>query len=211
MRISLLSCAKAGVCALASSALLLAGCSGSLTSSPTSATAVAVAGNWQIASSSTLAARLPALSGTLAGSTASIHGILHSDSTTSCVAPAASFAVTGAADTNNLVTLSGPVAGGTLTLTGTLAPDGKSMSGVNYKVSGGSCAFAQPANATAVQYADISGSYNGSFYDPSSSTTPMLSMTAQLTQSPAGDTNGNFSLSGSVTTMLDTGSGPPVP
>ena len=195
------SCAKAGAVLLASSALMLAGCAGSLTSTPTAPSAIAVSGNWQIASSATAAAALPSLSGTLTGSSTSIHGILHSGSKSACVQPTSSFAVTGAADANNLVTLTGPVAGGTLTVTGTLAADGKSLTNAGYVVTGGTCAFAtaHAANATVQQYADITGTYNGTFYDQDSATTPVLTMTAQLTQSPAGDTNGDFTLTGQVT------------
>ena len=177
--------------------LALSGCAGGLTSTPSTATAVAVSGNWQLASSAPVAAALPKLSGTLSGSSASLHGILHADAATSCVAPSTSIAVSGSADPNGNVTLSGTgLAGGTLTVTGTLAPDGKSLTSAQYNVAGGTCAFAHPADATAQQYADITGTYNGTFFDQASNGQPILTMTAQLTQSPAGDTDGNFTLTG---------------
>lgn len=202
MRSSLLSRVSANLAALlaVSASVVLAGCSGAVTSTPVTSKAIPVQGNWQITSTSTAAARLPRLSGTLTGTTSSIHGILHSDDPTACVAPAQSFAVTGSADANNNLTLTGPLAGGTLTLTGTMAPDGKSITNTAYTVSGGTCALvaARAADTMAVQYADISGTYNGKFYDQDSATTPVLTLTAQLTQSPSGDTNGNFTLTSQV-------------
>lgn len=196
-RFSLPSCAQAGACLLFAASGVLAGCAGSLTSTPTSPTAIAVSGNWQITSAAPAAARLPSLSGTISGTSTSLKGILHSDSANSCISPSTPIDVSGSADAHNFVTLTGSgLAGGTLTLTGTLAANGKSITNAQYNVTGGTCAFLQPAGGSAVQYADISGTYNGSFYDPDSSTVPVLTMTAQLTQSPTGDTNGNFTLSG---------------
>ena len=202
MRSFLLSrVARLGAALVVSSSVVLAGCAGSLTSTPATSQAVAVSGNWQIASTTASAASLARLSGTLTGTTTSIHGILHSDDTSACVSPKASFAVTGAADANRFVTLSGPVAGGTMTLTGTLAADGKSLTNTAYNVSGGTCALvtAHAADTIAQQYADISGTYNGKFYDQDSATVPVLTLTAQLTQSPSGDTNGDFTLTSQVT------------
>jgi hypothetical protein len=137
------------------------------------------------------------LSGELSGSSAAINGILHSDSASACIAPTAAISVTGSANADNLVTLTGDnVAGGTLTITGTLAADGKSLSDATYTVTGGTCAFTAPAPVAFIQYASISGTYSGNFYDADSSTVPVLTMTAQLTQSPASDTDGNFTLTG---------------
>ena len=202
MRSSLLSrVAHLGALLVVSSSVVLAGCGGGLTSTPTTPAAIAVSGNWQIASSTAAASTLPKLSGTLTGSSSSIHGILHPNAPSTCASPSTSFAVTGAADANRLVTLTGPLSGGTLTLTGTLAADGKSLTNAAYTVSGGTCALvtAHAADTIVQQYADISGTYNGKFYDADSATTPVLTLTAQFTQSPAGDTNGNFTLNSQVT------------
>lgn len=188
---------KLGASLLFATSLILSGCSGGLTSTPVSAKAIAVSGNWQITATDQAAATLPALSGTLTGSSTSMNGILHSDSASACIPPTQAIEVSGSADANNLVTLTGNnVAGGKLTINGTLAADGKSITNATYKVTGGSCGFNVAAHANAQQYADISGTYNGSFYDSDSATVPVLQMTAQLTQSPTGDTTGNFTMTG---------------
>ncbi len=105
--------------------------------------------------------------------------------------------MTGSADAQNRVTLMGTgVAGGTLVLTGVLAADGKSISNTTYTVNGGSCAFVKPADATSQAYADISGTYTGSFTDPDGDVIPV---SASLTQNTTPDVNGNFQMSGTGT------------
>lgn len=195
---TLASCATAGVCLLATSSLLT-GCAGVTKSTPTSASAVAVSGNWQVAATgASTSTPLPMLSGELSGSSAAVHGILHANTANACVKASSSFVVTGSADANNLLTLTGPVGGGTLTLTGTLASDGKSLTNATYSVNGGTCSQTS-LHANAQQYADITGTYLGKFYDSDSATTPIFQMTANLTQSPASDTDGNFTATGQMT------------
>ena len=174
----------------------LTGCSSAFVSSPAAATpSVAINGNWQLSSTAASAAKLSAISGSLSGSSAQATGIFHADSASACVAPSESFAVSGSANAENVLTLTGSgVGGGTITISGTLAEDGKSLSKASYTVKGGSCAFAQPADATAQQYAAVSGTYTGSFVDTDGLTIPL---TATLSQSPTSDTDGNFVLTGS--------------
>ena len=189
-------------CALSGASLLLttlglAGCNAAL--SPLSITplsAIAVTGNWQFASTAPSAGKLPAISGELTGSNQSMTGLFHSDSAESCVAPSQVFEMTGSADAKNNVTLTGsnPV-GGKLTLTGTLAADGKSMTNTAYSVSGGSCAMAKPAAASAQQY-DMSANYAGSFSD---SDGQVITLSATLSQSSMPDQNGNYTLTGTGT------------
>jgi len=158
---------------------------------------VSVSGNWQFSSSAAAAAKLPALSGELTGNGAAMTGILHSDAASSCVAPATAIDVTGATDTKGITTLSSSnFPTGTLSITGTLAPDGKSLTGATYTVTGGTCAFASAANATANDFAPITGAYTGKFSDP---TGQILTLNATLSQSPSSDPSGNFTLSGSAT------------
>lgn len=176
------------------SALALGGCDGAFLTTKTPADAIAVGGNWQLRSSAVTAAKLNAFSGELTGSSASMSGIFHSDSASACVSPSNSFAVNGAADSKNMVTLTGSLAGGTLTVSGQLAADGRSLINPTYNVSGGSCAFATAATATATAYSPITGNYTGSFSDPGGQ---VITITASLTQTPASDPNGNFTLSGS--------------
>ena len=155
-----------------------------------------VTGNWQFSSSATPAVRLPAISGVLSGSSAATTGILHSQTASACIAPASSFEVSGSADKNGLVTLTGPLSGGTLTLSGTLSADGKSLTGASYNVAGGSCAFAKAADATAQAYMPISGTYTGGFTDADGQ---IATVTATLNQSANANGDGNYTLTGTAT------------
>ncbi len=186
--------------ALLSLVLLGTGCNQIITAPiGVSATAlpVSVAGNWQIASSDAVAAKLPSLSGALAGAGSAITGVVHANSSTACIAPATTIALTGSVDAANQITLSGAnLAGGSLKIAGTLAADGKSITNATYLVSGGTCAFTAAAVATAQSFSSINGNFTGTFSDPYGQ---VLSITAMLTQTPASDPNGNFQLSGTGT------------
>ena len=174
--------------------LLGTGCSGDGT---LTANAVPMAkGNWQISSSAPVAARLPTLSGEFTAQAGTITGTLHSQSATACVSPQTSFTVSGSADAKNLVTLSGPVADGSLRLTGTLAADGKSITGASYNVVGGACAFTQPVAALAQNFAPVTGTYVGTFADVDGQ---LAQVTADLSQSTTPDANGDFTLAGTAT------------
>ncbi len=173
----------------------LVGCSVSVLPAPV-ASAVAVSGNWQIASADASAVRLPVLTGELSGSGGAIKGVVHSRTNSDCIAPTTAVELTGSATAASAVTLSGSLAGGTLKITGTLAPDGRSIGSATYTVVGGTCAFAAPAVAVANAYSPIAGSYTGGFSDTNGH---VISIAATLTQSPASDPSGNFQLSGTAT------------
>ena len=161
-----------------------------------SASSIAVTGNWQLSSTTADAAKLPMLSGELTGGGSAITGIFHSSSASTCISPKAAIELTGSADAKNQLTLKGtPLAGGTLTISGTLAPDGKSLTNATYNVTGGSCAFAKAVPANAQAYSSITGNYSGTFSDPDGQ---VLVITAALTQTPSSDTDGNFTLSGTA-------------
>jgi hypothetical protein len=173
----------------------LVGCSSSL--APLSAANPdELTGNWQVSSTAAAAGQLPVLSGELTGSTLSVSGIFHAAAAGACVTPATAIALTGHANSENVLTLTGPLASGTLTISGTVAADGKSLTGASYNVSGGPCAFAAPAMATAQSYSSVTGTYAGSFFDHGGH---VIDITANLTQTPDSDTSGNFQLSGSGT------------
>lgn len=176
-------------------AFFLVGCSSSL--APLSGMASnALTGNWQVSSTSASAGKLPVLSGELRGSAEAVTGIFHAASAGACVTPSSAVSVTGHADVKNVLTLTGLLAGGTLTISGNVAEDGKSLTGATYTVAGGSCAFSAPAAATAQAYNSVTGTYKGSFSDSGGH---VIDITASLTQTPASDTTGNFQLSGSGT------------
>lgn len=192
---SSLACLSLGA-GLALSLIGLAGCGSGLAAAAVSARSTPVTGNWQLTSTATSAANLAAISGELTGTSASMTGILHADSTSACIAPTSAFEVAGSANAASLVTLTGTLAGGKITITGTLAADGQSFTNSTYTVTGGTCAFTTPARATAHVYSSISGNYAGSFSDPNGQ---VISITAALTQTPSSDTDGNFQLSGTGT------------
>jgi len=171
--------------------LSLAGCADDGVVYDNQATAP-VSGNWQM-NSSVAGLALPSLSGALIGSGTSVTGVLHADATTGCATANQAISVAGSTNASGVTTMSGGVAGGTLVITGTLAADGRSLTGATYNVTGGQCAFASAAVATIQNYASVTGTYSGSFNDSASK---VIDITANLTQAPDGDTDGNFQLSG---------------
>ena len=187
-------CVKVGAGLLLSACAGLLGCSGAMTAAAPAST-IAVTGNWQVSSAAVAAAKLPALSGELTGAGRSIAGIMHSSKASTCVPPTTAIELSGAADAKNAISLSGDLAGGRLSISGTLAADGKSIADASYNVSGGACAFAMAVPALAQSYSSITGNYTGTFSDPQGQ---VISLQAALTQAPASDTSGNFQLSGTA-------------
>jgi hypothetical protein len=122
-----------------------------------------------------------------------VKGIFHANIASGCASATDLINVTGTTDSNGVTTLTGPIAGGTLTVTGTLAADGRSLSKATVNVSGGQCAFPTAAQAAVQNFSSVTGSYAGTFSD---ATGPVMNVTASLSQSPDGDANGNFTLSG---------------
>ena len=82
-----------------------------------------------------------------------------------------------------------------MTITGTLASDGRSLTNATVNVAGGQCAFATAAQASVQNFSSVTGSYVGTFSDAKG---PVMNVTASLSQAPGGDTNGNFTLSGTA-------------
>ncbi len=185
-------------CIIALSSLItldvcIAGC-GQTASVPTDKTFAT--GNWQFvaaAPSSTNpgAAMLPSLSGALTGTSSNLSGILHVDVAGACVAKSEVIKVSGWTDQFGLLTLNGEVSGGTLTIQGYMAADGKSLVEPGYQVAGGTCAVWTVATA---QYFDpINGTYSGAVKDTSGM---QSTLTANLSQSSTPDSSGNYSLTG---------------
>lgn len=179
---------------LLASPLLLTGCADDGTTSSLPGVAPAK-GNWQITASPSAATTLPMLSGAVSVAQSKVSAVLHPLGNSACLAPGTSFALAGQEDAQNDVTLSGPVAGGTMRLTGTVAPDGNSLTNASYAVSGGTCATPKTVLATAQAFAAVNGTYAGNFADADGQ---VAQVTAHLSQSPSADPNGNFTLSLSV-------------
>jgi hypothetical protein len=151
-----------------------------------------ISGNWQV-SSTVSGLALPSISGALTGTGSNVTGTLHADATTGCATANETIAVTGSTDLSGNTVLTGQVAGGTLTISGALSADGRSLTGATYNVSGGQCAFVKAAQATVQNYSSVMGNYEGNF---NGSGGEVISVTAVLTQSPTETTDGNFVLNG---------------
>ncbi|HEV2577388.1 MAG TPA: hypothetical protein VGU25_09280 [Acidobacteriaceae bacterium] len=154
-----------------------------------------VNGNWQVSATGS-GLPLPMMSGALVGtSSGAFTGVLHADATTGCATAAQPIAITGTTDDTGLITLTGPVAGGTLTISGGLSSDGRSLTNATVNVTGGQCAFVSSVKAQVQNYSSVTGTYVGTFSDTQK---PVMNVTANLTQSANGDTDGNFTLSGTA-------------
>jgi hypothetical protein len=115
----------------------------------------------------------------------------------SCISPATDILLTGSVGGDNeMLLVSSPFGGTTLTLQGQVAGDGKSMAAATWSFVGGNCSALGKASVTATNYSSINGTYTGTFVDGSSQ--PMaVSTLLQQTSQP--DLNGQFSLSGTST------------
>ncbi len=197
---------------------LLSGCATGILPTSSSATAnsyTTISGNWQFSSSAAVAARLSSLGGSLSASNltsggATVTGILHPlNVANQCLATTSFLAVTGSIDESGHLTLSAPLSGGTLTLSGTVASDRKSLSSPTYTISGGACA-SPPAAAviaravsvrdgvapvTAQQYQPVSGTYSGTLTTAEGQTFPL---TSTLTQTSQPDANGVYHVQGTT-------------
>ena len=176
--------------------LLLTSCMASTVKGPNGSPLPDVrTGNWQVSSSDAAAAGLSTLAGSLTGTSASLSGVFHSQSVRSCVVPKSPILVNGAVDQAGKVTLTGPLAGGTVTISGDLSADGKSLGETTFNVAGGTCGFTRAALAQAEVYMPISGVYNGTYRDADGQ---IAAVQATLNQSADSNGDGNFTLTGSA-------------
>jgi len=181
------------ICSLTTLCVCAAGC-GPVASVPTNKTFEA--GNWQFvaavpSSTNPGAAMLPSLSGALSGTSSNISGLLHVDVAGACVGTSEVIEVSGWTDQFGLLTLNGQVSGGTLTIQGYIAADGKSLVESGYLVAGGTCPVWTVG--TAQYYNPVNGTYSGTVKDTSGM---QSSLTANLSQSSTADSSGNFTLTG---------------
>jgi hypothetical protein len=176
--------------------LALAGCADDGVIYDNGTATTPVSGNWQVSSAGTGTVAVSQLAGSLTGAAAKVTGVLRASSANGCAAATDTATVSGATDSKGVVTMTGPLAGGTLTVTGTLAADGRSLTDASYNVSGGQCAFAKAAQATVQNYSSVTGTYTGNFLDAGGL---VMAVTAVLAQSPDGNTDGTFALSGTGT------------
>jgi hypothetical protein len=114
----------------------------------------------------------------------------------SCMSPTTDILLTGSVGGDNqMLLVSSPFGGTTLTLQGQVSGDGKSMAAATWSFAGGSCASLGQASVAATNYSSINGTYTGTFVDGSST----IAVSSLLQQTSQPDLNGQFSLSGTTT------------
>ena len=120
-----------------------------------------------------------------------------------CVSFTQDLPVTGTIDSNNNLTLTVPISGGTATISATLPQNPQTFTNGSWQIVGGACAM--PATAIAiVQVAPVTGTYTGVLNVIDLTTfTPVpgtaTTVTAVLTQSTTSNADGQFPLTGTVT------------
>jgi len=116
---------------------------------------------------------------------------------TSCVSPTTDILLTGsvAGGSNQMMLVSSPFNGTTLTLVGNVSGDGKAIAAAQWSFSGGNCATLGKTAVTATGYSAIDGTYTGSFTDTNGTAIPVSALLEQTSQP---DQNGQFSLSGAA-------------
>ena len=113
----------------------------------------------------------------------------------SCVSPTTDILLTGSVGGDNqMMLVSSPFNGTTLTLQGQVTGDGKGIGGATWTFAGGNCNLGK-ANVTATNYSNIDGTYTGNFVDGAND---QLAISALLEQTTQPDLNGQFSLSGTA-------------
>lgn len=100
----------------------------------------------------------------------------------------------GTLDTNNNLTLSFPISGGTATYTATLGSNPKTLTDGSFQIIGGACAMSATP-MTIAQYAPLTGTYIGTLNYSSNGN---ITVTAYLTQSTNADANGHYPITGTV-------------
>ena len=188
---------------------LLSGCSSGNSSGINAETVassnafVAASGNWKFTTGAT--ANLSALAGALIVSGSTVTGTLH-PLTATCTPSTDLLPVTGTINTSGFLTItSAELAGGHLSISGTLAADRRSLTNPSIIVTGGSCATpaTQPENpfahlttaASAQQFQPLTGNYNGTFTDSEGAA---LTVSATLSQPTTPDANGVYHLTGTA-------------
>ena len=191
---------------------LLAGCSAGITNANSSSAYTDASGNWQFKSTATAAARLSSLGGSLTVNGTAVSGILHPLSATGqCLSTSTPVPVSGAIDLAGHLTITGPISRGTLTLSGTLSTDRKSLTSATYTVTGGDCAFPAAKSVfarddssnpvTAEQFQPVSGTYAGTLTTGDGET---FSLSSTLTQTSQPDADGVYHVSGTATSPGNT-------
>lgn len=198
--------------ALAASALLTLGCGGVKPTGTTTtpASPYTFSGDWGaqfISASNPASVPIIEFLGSLSASNGMVTGgfiPIPSSGTSACLTPSLTpIPVSGTVDSRGDLTLMLPVAGGTATLTATLATNVEAYAAGSYKIVGGTCAMPSTAMQIA-QYAPLNDTYAGTFNQLNSSGLPIngsaITLTAMLAQSTTPNANGQFPVTGTIAT-----------
>lgn len=145
--------------------------------------------------------------GTLSASNGVVTGgfiPIPSGATSACLTPTLTpITVTGTVDSSGNLAITLPMAGGTATLTATLATNVETEAAGSFKIVGGTCAMPSTAMQIA-QYTPLSGTYKGTFNLLNSSGLPTtgnpITVTAMLAQSSTPNADDQYAVTGTVST-----------
>lgn len=189
----------------------LVGCGVSSTPPTTSSPYLNLTGNWQFqiqvvqgVPGGGFSTPVEDFSGSLSSSAGSVTGILHARplALPNCVAETADLPVNGSLDTAGNLTITFPIAGGVGTISFNATPPLRSpfLSGT-YQAIGGTCAQAS-GSLTAFEVMNVTGTYIGTatqIYPIPSGSAPTSNVTAILIQSDVPNGDGQYPLSGTIT------------
>jgi hypothetical protein len=186
-------------------ALLLASCGGgnsstgtnsSGSSGATTPTAPNITGNWSITVQSTVAAGSVQVGGSLVSNGTQVSGVLHVLNS-SCFQIADDVPVSGSitAGSNAITLTSGTVESQVVTVNGTVAADGKSISSGTYTIAGG-CDNTDHGSLTGFVVPPFINTYTGTFISATAGSATNVSAT--ITQAATADGDGLFHVTGTV-------------
>jgi hypothetical protein len=163
-------------------------------------------GNWEAIGTSgippALTTPIAAFMGALQSSGGVVTGTLRAFDASNFLNPCVPFAqglpVTGTLSPSGNLVLTVPISGGTATLTATLGSTLQTFATGTWQIVGGACAM--PSTSMAInQFAPVTGTYIGTLTSSLGSPTVSSTITAVLTQSATPDAEGQFPLTGTVT------------
>jgi hypothetical protein len=189
----------------------LLGCGTTPTSTTTASSSLNLAGDWAVLVPVntlvpiTLPTPVADFLGALQSSAGTVTGTFHalSPSLTPCVPYTQDLPVSGTIDPSNKLTLTIPIAGGTATITAAITTP-ESYTNGTWQIVGGSCAMPLTAIQMA-EFAPVTGTYTGVFNVIDTTTGLPVSGTATnvttaLVQATTPNADGQFLLSGTITT-----------
>jgi hypothetical protein len=180
--------------------------SGSAPPNSVTGTYLSLNGNWEAIGTSgippALTTPIAAFMGALQSSGGVVTGTLRafdaSNFLNPCVPYTQGLAATGTLSSSGNLVLTVPISGGTATITATFGSNLQTFTQGTWQISGGACAM--PSTSMAInQFAPVTGTYVGTLTSSLGSPTVSSTITAVLTQSSTPNAEGQFPLTGTVT------------